>query len=182
MHGNANENYHPWIRKQLGAGGGHRVFTPQLQKNGVKLSLANWLKAFGPYSRYVGEDAIFIARSLGPAFALRVLEKSKVKVRACFLIAGFSGPLGGKDDWERKTFFAKKFDWRKIRSNCRKFVVLASDNDPYVALAETKKLARKLGVKAIVVKGAGHFNTKSGYVKFPLLLKLINRELKNKPK
>lgn len=179
MHGSPNEHWHPWMKKQLRKKG-HSVFSPRFPQ-GKKLSLSNWLKAFRPYARYVDENTVFIARSLGPAFVLRVLEKSKKKVRACFFIAGFVGTLADKkSNVERKTFFAKKFNWRKIHSNCGKFVFIASSDDPYVPLKKVRGLANKFGEKVTVVKNAGHFNTKSGYAKFPLLLKLVNKELAKK--
>jgi len=45
-----------------------------------------------------------------------------------------------------------------------------SDNDPYVSIEKANVLARKLSVKPIIIANAGHFNTKSGYSKFPRLL------------
>ena len=52
-----------------------------------------------------------------------------------------------------------------------------SDNDPYVPIEKAHNLAKNLGVKPIIIKDAGHFNTKSGYDKFPLLLKKIKEDI-----
>ena len=41
-----------------------------------------------------------------------------------------------------------------------------SDNDPYVPTSEADKLSDALGVKSELVKNAGHFNEKAGYIKF----------------
>ena len=40
------------------------------------------------------------------------------------------------------------------------------------------KLANKLGTDVNLVKGAGHFNEKAGYTKFPLILKDIKKLIK----
>jgi len=72
-----------------------------------------------------------------------------------------------------KTLVDKAFDWNMIKSKCKKFVVINSDDDSYVPLDKGKELARKLGVELIVVNKAGHINSESGYDKFELLLEKI---------
>lgn len=71
------------------------------------------------------------------------------------------------------TFTARNFDWKKIRKNCQNFYVFHSDNDEYNGIEKAEQLAEKLNTKVILVKGAGHFNSKAGYTKFPLLLEKI---------
>ena len=74
-----------------------------------------------------------------------------------------------------RTFADKQFNWNKIKSNSKKFYVFHSDNDPYVPLEKAEDLAKKLGVNVILVKNAGHFNEKSGYNRFELLLTEIKK-------
>ena len=62
------------------------------------------------------------------------------------------------------TFFSKSLG---------KIVVFQSDNDPYVPLEKTKQLAKSLDVELKIIKNAGHFNEKAGYIKFPELLEDI---------
>ena len=76
-----------------------------------------------------------------------------------------------------KSFVDKRFDWQKIKQNCKKFYIFHSDNDPYVSLEKAEQLAKNLGVDVILVKNAGHFNEKVGYTKFELLLEKIKNEL-----
>ena len=48
-------------------------------------------------------------------------------------------------------------------------------SDPQWAARQAEKIAENLGVEVIVVKWAGHFNKKSGYKKFELLLEKIKQ-------
>ncbi|MFA7685907.1 MAG: alpha/beta hydrolase, partial [Candidatus Gracilibacteria bacterium] len=64
-------------------------------------------------------------------------------------------------------------NWEKIKENCQNVYVFHSDNDEYNGLEKAYQLAEKLNTQVIVVKNAGHFNTKSGYTTFPLLLEKI---------
>jgi predicted alpha/beta hydrolase family esterase len=105
---------------------------------------------------------------------LRVLEKTNVKVKAAFLVAGFLRGLNNDEvDEINATFYDKPFDWEKIKANCGEFYCFASDNDPYVPVPQAKEVADGVGVELIMVKGAGHFNAKAGYTKFDLLLDKI---------
>jgi predicted alpha/beta hydrolase family esterase len=72
-----------------------------------------------------------------------------------------------------KTFAQKFFNWQRIKSNCKIFVVFHSDNDPYIKLEKGQEVAEYLGVGVTLVKGAGHFNKTAGYETFDLLLEKI---------
>jgi len=174
--GGPDGNWFPWLKVELEKSGCRVVVprfpTPQGQ------SLESWLDIFRKYEKYLDEDTIVIGHSLGVAFLLCVLEKLGHPIMAAYLVAGFIGLLDNTDfDELNKTFTIKNFDWKKIRSNCRRFYVINSDNDPYVPIQKGNDLAESLGVKPILLKNAGHINKDSGYVKFDFLLDQI---LKNK--
>jgi len=71
-----------------------------------------------------------------------------------------------------QSFLEDNFNFELIKKRARNFAVFHSDNDHLVGLANGEELAKKLGVKLQLVKGAGHFNAKAGYLKFPKILKL----------
>ncbi|MBI2207885.1 alpha/beta hydrolase [Candidatus Woesearchaeota archaeon] len=119
-------------------------------------------------------NSILIGHSIGCAFILSVLEELDVKIKASFLVAGFLGPLGNEFyDAISKTFTQRAFDWKKIKSNCSRFLIYHADNDPHVPLSKGKEIAEKLSVELKIVNGAGHFNEESGYKTFELLLEDI---------
>lgn len=175
-YGNPNENWLPWLKKELEKMG-CAVFAPEFPTPEGQ-TLENWMGVFEEYLNLIGSDTIVVGHSLGPAFILAVLEKIEEPIRAAFFIAPFIDSLDNPDfDKINRTFVDRKFDWDKIKKNCSKFVVFHSDNDSYVPLEKAEKIAENLGVDVIVVKRAGHFNEKAGYKKFELLLEKIKQEL-----
>jgi len=171
-YGSPDENWFPWLKEELEKRGWD-VFAPKFPtpKN---QSLESWLKAFESYKQYLGPNTILVGHSLGPAFILRILETSKSRAHSCYFVSGWIGKLNLPEfDSINRTFVERDFNWKKIKSKCKKFVVFASTDDPYVPGEKTGGLAEKLGADFIVVRGAGHFNSKAGYSEFPLLLEKI---------
>lgn len=175
-YGYPEENWFPWLKSELKTFG-CKVFVPKFPTP-ENQSLENWLKVFEDYKQYLNENSIVVGHSLGPAFLLNILEKLDKPIKAAFFVSGFISLLGNPEfDEINKSFVEKSFDWQKIKQNCPKFFVFHSDNDPYVPLEQAEKLAKNLGVSVILVKNAGHFNEKSGYTKFQLLLDKIKQQL-----
>ncbi len=87
------------------------------------------------------------------------------------LVSGFTSNLGIS---EISDFFKTGFDWSLIKRNAKGFVVINSDNDPYVPIVEGEKLARALGVDLIIEKNAGHIGVSSGFGPYPRLLELLS--------
>ncbi len=167
-YGSPDENWLPWLKKELEALG-HQVTIPKFPTP-ENQSLTSWIKVIERYN--IDKDSIVIGHSLGPAFLLHIIENQPVK--AAFFVAPFISALNKPEfDKVNETFYIKKINWNQIKRNCTKFYIFHSDNDPYVPLEKAKELANKLGVKAILVKGAGHFNVATGYDKFELLLEKI---------
>jgi len=115
---------------------------------------------------------VLIGHSLGCPAVLRLLESfdEKEKAEAVILVAGFAKDLGIP---EIRDFVASDFDWNKIRKKAVRFIVINSDNDPFIELAEGERVAKLLGAEFIVEHNAGHINEGSGFVKYPRLLELL---------
>jgi len=170
--GSPEENWFPWLRGELEKLG-VKVFAPRFPTPEGQ-SLKSWLNVFEKYKQHLDGETILIGHSLGPAFILNALESLDRPVKACFFAAGFLGKLGNQEfDKVNKGFTEREFDWKRIKKNGGKFFVFYSDNDPYVPKEKALELAGHLGVKPVLVKGAGHFNEKAGYEKFPVLLEKI---------
>ena len=168
-YGSPDENWFPWLKKELERLD-CRVFVPKFPtpKN---QNLESWLKVFNEYKKYLDKNSILIGHSLGCAFILSLLERLNIRIKAAFLVAGFIDFIGNDYfDTINRTFIKKKFDWEKIRKNCKYFFAYSSDNDHYMPLSMGEELAKKLNAKLKIIKNAGHFNEKSGYLKFEILL------------
>ena len=171
------ENWFPWLRGELEKCG-FKVNIPQFPSPPVvPAKIAEWWEVLKNYS--IDEDTILVGHSLGGVFTLRILEKLDEQIDGAFLTGT---PIGMKPikNYDRDIAFSGSFDfdWEKIRSNAKRFVVFQSDNDPYVCLENGEVLARKLGVKLNFVPNAGHFNKRAGYTKFLGLLQEITEDTK----
>jgi serine hydrolase len=168
-YGNSKENWFPWLKQELEKSD-YKVVIPDFPTP-ENQTLENWLNIFKKHEKDLNEKTILIGHSLGCAFILTLLEKHQAK--AAYLVSAFIGTLDICDiDELNFSFTEKKFDRNKIKSNCNKFTLFHSDNDPYVPLKKAEELKNKLDAKLIMINQAGHFNEKSGYKKF--------EEIKNK--
>ena len=72
-----------------------------------------------------------------------------------------------------KTFTDKTFNWNAIRRNSNYIKIYHSNNNPHIDLKYPKKIASHLDCSLEIIKNAGHFNEKVGYIKFEKLLEDI---------
>jgi hypothetical protein len=172
--GNPQENWIPWMKRELEKIG-LTVIVPQFPTPEDQ-NVDNWIKAFEPYQKDVDKETIFVGHSVGAAMILRLLERGAKSIKAAILVSAFNGLIGNEYfDNLNKTFVASTFDWGKIRANCRKFVMLFGDNDPYVPIKYPQDVAQHLGVEVIWIKNGGHLNESAGFKEFPLLLEEIKK-------
>ena len=170
-YGSKDGNWFPWLKKEL-ENNGHTVYLPQFPVGKDKQNLENWKKIIDELNIPFGNDLIIVAHSIGPSFALSLLEKYQCKI--CFFVSGFLALLGNEEfDVVNKTFVIKPFDWNEIKENCSEFVLYHGENDPYVPLEFAKDFASKIGVELEIIPDGGHLNEEAGYTKFPVLLEKI---------
>ena len=174
--GKPTDHWLEWLTKELEKEG-HTIIAPQfptLHHGGLE----EWMKCFREWSGSAFANSVVVGHSLGAPFLLRLLQERKENILAAFFVAGFCSRLElPKFDPVIESFVKPPFDWKTIKKHCPKFVVFCSDDDPYVSMEKAEELAANLGVKVTHIKGAGHFNTKSGYTTFPRLLARIQEVL-----
>lgn len=136
--GSSKEHWFPWLKREL-EHLGHTVIVPQFPtpKN---QTLSHWLEVLEQYRKFLTPTTLLVGHSLGVPFLLNVVEK--YPVQALFCVAGFVGRAGNQFDDSMATFSQKSFDWRRIKENCKHFVIFHSDNDPYIKLEKAQELAQ----------------------------------------
>lgn len=169
--GSPEGGFLPWLKSELEKEG-YEVMTPQFPISLETQKLENWLSVADEVN--LDEDTIAVGFSLGAPFLINLLEKKALK--SAYLIAGFASLLGNQFDPVINTFVDKEFDWKRIKENCQNINFFYSDNDPYVPIEKASELEEKLGTKGALVEGAGHFNSETGFLSFPLLLEKILEE------
>jgi uncharacterized protein len=171
-YGTSDGNWAHWLKAELDKIG-CEVIVPQFPTPEGQ-SLDSWMGVIEDYIDQLDGQTVVVGHSLAPVFMLSVLENIEVPIKALVSVAGWAGHLPNPDFGPlNETFFEKEFDWEKIKNNCENFVMLNSDNDPYVPFEMSEDLAKRLGVEIEVIKGGGHLNSEAGYGEFPLLLEKV---------
>lgn len=170
-YGNPEENWFPWLKAKLEQNH-FKVLAPAFPTPNNQ-RLGTWMPILEAQVKGCTPD-LMVGHSVGSALILRKLERIEQPISAAFFVSGFLGRLGkAQFDTINASFFTKPFDWALIRTNCKRFFLYNSDNDPYIPLHKGLELARKLDAKMVVIERGGHLNASSGYVRFPTLLRDI---------
>lgn len=168
--GSPDSNWFGWLKNELEKQG-FEVVVPQMPNADFPVA-KEWLAHLQKIVGESDENTFFVGHSLGAIAILRYLESLKLgeKVGGAILVAGFSEPIG---IGELKNFFANSLNYEKVKNAARKIVVINSDNDPYVPLAQGEIMRDRLGAKLIVISKGDHLNAGNGSFEFPLALEEI---------
>lgn len=122
----------------------------------------------------IDNDTVLIGHSAGVPLILSILEAIDQTVAQAVLVAGFCSPLppvSGKD-----VILQAHYDWEKIRSHAKDFVIINSDNDPWGCDDEQGRLMYDKVGGTLVIRHDGHFGSgthNQPYKEFPLLERLV---------
>lgn len=168
--GYPKKHWYTWLKKELEK----KKFSVELpaMPNTTEPTLKQWLPHLQKTIGVADDDTYLIGHSLGCITILRYLEslpKGK-RVGGVVLVAGFSEPIGYD---ELKSFFAQPVDYKKVKQSAKKFILIHSDNDPYVPMERGTVMEKELGAKLLVLRKAGHITTQARYKEFPQALKAI---------
>ena len=170
--GSSQGNWFPWLKIEL-------------ERKGVKVWVPDLPLADKPdiqrYNKYIfkhwqlNKDSIIIGHSSGAVAVLGLLQylPKALRIEKAILVAGFKNDLGRKD---LSQLFLKPFDFEKIKTHCKDFKLIHSNNDSYVPLKHGQFLADKLNGEIIILKDQKHFNISSmgdAYKQFFKILEYI---------
>lgn len=168
--GSPQKDWMPWIKNELEKKG-FEVHVPTMPDS-ENPEFDPWLREL---TKAVGEpdkDCYFVGHSLGCVTILRFLETivEKKEVGGIVLVAGFSDNLGYD---EINSFFEKPIEWDIIRSHCKRFVAIHSDDDPEVPIKHNQIFVEKLGAESIIEHGKKHFSQDDGTTELPVALESV---------
>ncbi|MBK6264750.1 alpha/beta hydrolase [Marivirga sp. S37H4] len=124
-------------------------------------------------SNFNHPDLILIGHSIGCIAILKWFEKYQHKIKGALLVA--------PSDSERKNYPKYINGFVPIPKNIQPFptIVVASINDHVTELDRSKEFANNWGSKLVILENAGHIESKSGFGKWDVGLKLVKELEKN---
>lgn len=175
--GSPQGNWFTWLKQKLEEAG-HSVSSPAFPTP-ENQSFNTWLDVANKHiDKETCDHTILIGHSTGAVFVLRLAEMSSTPFHAVFSVCPFTEDLNLEEyDVLNKTFVQHDFNWQKVRQGAKKICLLAGDNDPYVPVHISEKVAENLKVTLNVIKDGGHLNAESGYTSFEHLLAVIQKTL-----
>ena len=164
---NPGGNWYPWLEGELEKKG-HEVWIPPLPTmDRPQPDMEPMLKIILDKG-FVDQDTIVVGHSLGAVLTVRLAER--VRFKEGILLAGWDfDDLDPRDD----LFWPNPIDHEKAKQNVSAWIVLISENDPYVSSYMTQRMAERLGGKAIMLGKKGHFCTNDGVVEIPEILDFV---------
>lgn len=176
LHGtdsSSQANWFPWLKEELEKRS-WEVWVPDLPSaNEPDISRYNQF-IFANREFVFSEKTCLIGHSSGAVAALGLLQSlpENTSIDTCILVSVFENDLG----WGNlKRLFETRLAYETISKKAKRFILIHSDNDPYIPLDQPKHINKKLHGDLKVMLGQKHFNldTNSEYVKFPYLLDLL---------
>jgi predicted alpha/beta hydrolase family esterase len=178
LHGTANDhtgNWFPWLKQELLKLGLEDVWVPDLPGSGRPD-----IKRYTEYllsKNWDFKNNLLVGHSSGSVeiMGLLLALPEGITIDTAVLVGTYKGDLG-RDDL-RAT--AADFDYQKIKSKAKKFIVVHSDNDPYCPLDGAKWVAQQLDAKFVLMPGFAHFGIQQDpkFKEFPELLQIIKEEV-----
>lgn len=172
--GSPEDGWIPWLKKELEKRG-FEVHVPTMPDT-EHPKMDAWLKQLINTVGTPDRDLYLVGHSLGCITILRYLEilEEGQEIGGAVLVAGFADInitlLENEDINELKTFFETDVDFEKVKSHCKKFVAIHSDDDPYVSLRYADIFKEKLNAEVIIEHNMKHFSGGDGIIELPVAL------------
>ncbi len=167
--GSPERDWMPWLKNEL-ENRGFKVIVPKLPDS-KHPKMDKWLGCL-KNTIIPDKECYLVGHSLGCMTILRYLESLKEgqKIKGAVLVAGFASDLGYD---EIKSFFRKPIEWKKIKSHCKNFIAIHSDDDPYVSMHYGDIFKEKLNATVTVQHSLKHFAGDHGVTELPVVLESI---------
>jgi len=149
--GSSEENWFPWLKAELEKRG-DKAIVPALP-NPDKPQLDEWLSTLRSSIQENGEGTI-IGHSLGGVLAMRYLEQDGHPEKIVLVAVPFKklANIPGIDN-----FLETPWGITPEQLQSTKFVIIGSEDDPYVPVEHIKNWAALLGIDPVMFKDRRHF-------------------------
>lgn len=170
--GNNQENWFPWLEKQIvDCGGGRKCYNLNYPTP-TNMNFESWSKILNQYKQSIDENTCFVCHSSSCVFVVKYCVENDIKIGKAIFVSGFNNYYF-LDDFDKlnKDFYLVNAEL--FRNLCKERICIYSKNDPYVKFNALEKFADEIDAKKVVFENAGHFNADAGFLKFEDILKFL---------
>ncbi|MFH1366979.1 MAG: alpha/beta fold hydrolase [Patescibacteria group bacterium] len=171
--GHEKENWFPWLKKELGQKG-WEVIVPSLSDTDHP-TMAVWNEQLARFDEQINEQSVLVGHSLGCPAMLYHLQLLGKNVHTVILVAPtnpwqkwtelrHSHPTA---DWKAVEAMNESglFNWKKIRALAERFIIMFSDNDPFIPVESVEYYKKNLPEAEFhLFSGKHHFSKSNGNI------------------
>ena len=172
--GNPYSNWFSWLHNYLTLKE-KEVYVPNFPIGVDYQNYNNWSKLLKVYLDLglINENTTIIAHSIAPIFVSKFMVENNIKVKKLIFVCGFNNYLGINEEYDavNKSMFFDNLKY--VKELAKEIICFYSDNDPYVKYEKEKVFADTIATKQILLTGAGHINSESGFDKFEEIIKFL---------
>ena len=152
---------------------GHPGWQRVQQRDWDRPVCEEWLRNLDAAMARLSAPPVLIAHSMGCLLVVHWAQRSRVPVRAAFLVA--------PPDPEGPAFPPVAQGFGTVPTDSLPFpsLVVASSDDPFGSVAYARRCAADWGSDFVEIAAAGHINADSGLGDWPVGLALLDRLLKS---
>lgn len=170
IHGSFSSPYSNWIGwlHDFIEDEGKQVYVPDFPIGVGYQNYENWSRLLKVYLDLglINENTTIIAHSIAPVFVSKFLTQNKVKVKKLIFVCGFNNYFGINDEYDEVNGTMYFDNLEEVKQYADEIICFYSDNDPYVKYEVEKEFANTITTEQILMPGAGHINSESGYDTF----------------
>lgn len=167
--------WYEWAQAELESRG-YKVLVP-LMPDTEHPKLDAWLAKLQDVIGKSDEELVLIGHSLGTVTIMRYLEglPDTSRISTAILVAAFTDQLGF---YELENFFESRLQFDRIaRKTKNGFVVIQSDDDPFISAQYGERLKSELQATLVIKHNAGHMSgahdSPNACLELPELLEFI---------
>ncbi len=155
--GNHDVNWYPWVKEQL-EGKGYEVHVPDMPDTNNP-NIERWIGELGKVVGTPDKNTFLIGHSIGCQTIVRYLEKINTKIGGAIFVAGWFYLENLEDEESKKIsepWIKTPINFKKIKKNIQKSILIISDNDPFGAFDKNKKEFSKFCDTIYTLSNAEH--------------------------
>lgn len=171
--GSSTSDWMPWLRDALEKEG-LSVSVPDMP-DPDNPKMERWVDFLTALAANADTDTYFVGHSMGCQAIVRYLSAlpENVRIGGAIFVAPVHKTIKNMSESESDIagpWLNTPILWDKIRLHSNSFVVVYSDNDPYIPSEDAELFGKNLGARLVLDPNRGHFSDDDDVTQLPVVL------------